>query len=178
MPDVDDATLLRRAAGGDSAAFGSLYDRLAPMLLLRLRSRCADAEMVSDVLQEAFTSAWKAANQWDGRGEVAAWIWTIAARRLVDAFRRRAVRTATDLRTVATAVTAAPSAESVALEGLYDSSMEVALAGLSPELRQVLQATVLDGLSTREAAVLLGIPEGTVKARAARARANLRQALA
>ena len=52
------------------------------------------------------------------------------------------------------------------------------MAGLSPELRAVMQATVLDGLTTREAARLLGIPAGTVKTRAMRARAELRGALA
>jgi RNA polymerase sigma-70 factor (ECF subfamily) len=41
-----------------------------------------------------------------------------------------------------------------------------------------MQATVLDGLSTREAAALLGIPQGTVKTRMMRARAELRGALA
>ena len=52
-----------------------------------------------------------------------------------------------------------------------------ALASLSPELRAVVQATVLDGLTTREAARLLGIPAGTVKTRMMRARAQLRQRL-
>ena len=53
-----------------------------------------------------------------------------------------------------------------------------ALARISPELRVVLQATVLDGLTTREAARLLGIPQGTVKTRLARARASMREELA
>jgi RNA polymerase sigma-70 factor (ECF subfamily) len=53
-----------------------------------------------------------------------------------------------------------------------------ALDRISPELRDVLRATVIDGLTTRETARLLGIPEGTVKTRAMRARAELRAALA
>ena len=51
------------------------------------------------------------------------------------------------------------------------------MATLSPELRAVMQATVLDGLTTREAARLLGIPQNTVKTRAHRARARLRASL-
>ena len=176
---LDDARLLRRAARGDHAAFGVLYDRLAPMVLIRLRRRCADPEIVADVLQDTFTAAWQAARQWDGRGEVAGWIWTIAARRLVDAYRRRAARDAATVRYAAvTTESAVPSAETVVLDELVGGGMQAALDRLSPELRAVLQATVLDGLSVRETAVLLGVPEGTVKARAFRARSMLRQALA
>ena len=55
--------------------------------------------------------------------------------------------------------------------------MGPALRHLSPELLAVVQATVLDGLTTREAAALLGIPSGTVKSRMSRARTELREAL-
>ncbi len=53
-----------------------------------------------------------------------------------------------------------------------------ALQRLSPELRAVVEATVLDGLTTKEAGQLLGIPAGTVKTRMMRARAQLRGELA
>jgi RNA polymerase sigma-70 factor, ECF subfamily len=72
----------------------------------------------------------------------------------------------------------AASAEEEALATLEQRDVIRALNRLAPELQAVLQATVLDGLSTREAAVLLGIPAGTVKTRARRARARLRQELA
>lgn len=70
------------------------------------------------------------------------------------------------------------SAEERVLAGVEHGDLAGALVRLSPELRAVLQATVVDGLTTREAAVLLGIPPGTVKTRAMRARRQLREALA
>lgn len=70
------------------------------------------------------------------------------------------------------------SAEEQVLLGVEHGDLAGALNRLSPELRAVLQATVLDGLSTREAARLLGIPHGTVKTRLMRARAQLREGLA
>ena len=52
-----------------------------------------------------------------------------------------------------------------------------ALGSLSPELRIVVQATVLDGLTCEEAARMLDIPTGTVKTRMMRAKRELREAL-
>ena len=70
------------------------------------------------------------------------------------------------------------SAEDEVLAGINHGDLSGALGRLSPELVAVVEATVLDGLTTREAARLLKIPAGTVKTRARRARARLRQELA
>jgi RNA polymerase sigma-70 factor (ECF subfamily) len=69
------------------------------------------------------------------------------------------------------------SAEDAVLVGVEHGDLGGAIDRLSPELRAVVQATVLDGLSTREAARLLGIPSGTVKTRMMRARRELREAI-
>ncbi|OIJ69403.1 RNA polymerase sigma factor [Streptomyces mangrovisoli] len=180
-PDRD-AALLRSVADGDAAALAELYDRHAGWLHARLTRRCADAEIVREVLQDTFMTVWRSASRHRG-GEAGGWLWTIAARRLVDA--RRSTERAERARTAppdgplsAYGPSAAPSAEERVLAGLEYGDVGTALARISPELREVLRATVVDGLTTREAARLLGIPEGTVKSRALRARAELRAALA
>jgi RNA polymerase sigma-70 factor (ECF subfamily) len=70
------------------------------------------------------------------------------------------------------------SAEEHVLLGVQYGELGVAMGRLSPELGAVVQATVLDGLTTREAATLLGIPAGTVKTRMMRAKVQMREALA
>jgi len=70
------------------------------------------------------------------------------------------------------------SAEEKVLLGVEYGDLGAALGRLSPEMRAVVQATVLDGLTSREAARLLGIPENTVKTRLHRAKARLRDDLA
>ena len=70
------------------------------------------------------------------------------------------------------------SAEDQVLIGVEYGDLAGALNRLSPELRAVVQATVLDGLTTSEAARLLGIPTGTVKTRMMRAKAQMREVLA
>jgi len=64
------------------------------------------------------------------------------------------------------------------LAGVEYGDLAGALNRLSPELRAVVQATILDDLTTKEAARLLGIPAGTVKTRMMRAKAQLREELA
>lgn len=174
-----DGELLAAVADGDRSALAELHDRHAPWVLSRLRRRCADPDVAAEAVQDTFVAIWKAAARWDGRGEPAAWIWGIAIRRLIGVLRTRGRWTP-----VAEAARSAAASEAVlavedqVLLGIEHGGLGAAMAGLSPELRAVMQATVLDGLTTREAARLLGIPAGTVKTRAMRARAQLRGALA
>lgn len=174
--EVTDAALLAAVAEGGTGALETLYRRHAGWLTVRLARRCADADVVDEVVQDTFVAVWRSARRWSGDGEPAAWIWGIAIRRLVDALRRRPVRTAVLPEEYAGGLV--ESAEDRVLVGVEHGELGTALARLSPELRAVVQATVLDGLTTREAAHLLGIPAGTVKTRAMRARLALRKELA
>ena len=72
----------------------------------------------------------------------------------------------------------APAAEDQVLLSVEYGDIGQALARLSPEMRAVIQAVVLDGLSAREAAHLLRVPVSSVKTRLYRAKAHLRAALA
>ena len=175
---MDEERLVRRVASGDLGAFDELYRRTSPWLAVRLRRRCADDGMVAEVMQETYLAVWRAAPAFAGAsvgGTAVGWLWTIAARRLVDALRRRA----REAKAAVAALPApdVPAAEDEVLDAVLGDAMGAALRRLSPDLRQVLQAMVLDGLTVRETAVLLGVPEGTVKTRARRARIALREAL-
>jgi RNA polymerase sigma-70 factor (ECF subfamily) len=177
MHDRTDAELLAAVADGDRDALEQLHARHVVWLRLRLTRRCNDADVVSEALQDTFVAVWRGAGKWNGTGEPAAWIWGIAIRRLLGVLRSRSRwgrdRTYQDLsRDVVT------TAEEVVVMGVEHGDLAGALLSLSPELRAVVQATVLDGLTTREAGDLLGIPTGTVKTRMMRARIELRGALA
>lgn len=173
--DRPDTDLVSAAADGDRTALELLYRRHAPWLLLRLQRRCADPGLVDEVVQDTFVAVWRGAGRYDGRGEVAAWIWGIGVRRLVDALRRRPHGIQLP---VSPAAEVDLSAEERVLLGVEYGDLAGALDRLSPELHAVVQATVLDGLTTGEASRLLGIPQGTVKTRMMRARAQLREELA
>lgn len=177
-----DGELLRAvAADGDRRAFEELYRRYAPWLTARMRSRCADAGIVDDVVQETFLAVWRGTARYreeTSGADAAGWLWRIASRRLVDALRGAGARGRLRQSLARLRHRDEASAEERVLAGVEHGDLAGALVRLSPELRAVLQATVVDGLTTREAAVLLGIPPGTVKTRAMRARRQLREALA
>jgi len=171
----DDQTLLEDLADGDLAALRQLYDRHAPWLSVRLTRRCNDGEVVADVLQDTFVAAWQGAGRYQGRGEVGAWLWGIAIRQLVSRLRRR--HNVPLLRDPGASTAMSPSLEDELLSGVEYGDLGRAMAHLPSELRAVIQATVLDGLTTREAGHLLGIPQNTVKTRVHRAKASLRASL-
>ena len=177
-PGRTDAELARAVAAGDRLALEALYARHAPWLLLRLQRRCADPGLVDEVLQDTFVAVWRDAGRWRGDGQLGAWVWGIAVRRLVDGLRRRPREQAMEASLVASGFSPVESAEDRVLVGVEYGDLGGALDRLSPELRAVVEATVLDGLTTREAGRLLGIPAGTVKTRMMRARAQLRGELA
>ena len=108
---------------------------------------------------------------------MAAFIWGIGIRRLIDAIRRESEATRR-LPWRAAEPPVVVSAEDQVLAGIEHGRLGQALARLSPELRGAIEATVLDGLTCAEAAVLLGVAEGTIKSRCHRARLALRAALA
>ncbi|MGW1068819.1 RNA polymerase sigma factor [Streptomyces aureus] len=174
-----DGELLRAiAADGDRRAFEELYRRYAPWLTARLRGRCADAAIVDDVVQDTFLAVWRGTARYREEGDPAGWLWRIGSRRLVDTMRGAGARGRLRNALARLRHRDEVSAEERVLAGVEHGDLAGALTRLSPELRAVLQATVIDGLTTREAAVLLGIPPGTVKTRALRARKQLREALA
>jgi len=171
--EPSDGELLAAIADGRRGALEQLYARHVGWLTLRLSRRCGDRDIVDLAVQDTFVALWRKPGAHKGTGEVAAWIWGIGVRRLIDQIRRQPKR-----RFVSADDDIVVSAEDEVLLGIEHGGLPRAIDALSPELRLVVQATVLDGLTTREAARLLGIPSGTVKTRMARAKAQMREALA
>jgi RNA polymerase sigma factor (sigma-70 family) len=168
----DDETLLLAVAERDMGAFRTLYERHAGWLAIRLARRCNDRDLVADAIQDTFVAVWQKPRGFRGDGDIAAWLWGIAIRRLVSRLRTRGSVAVFEHAGVA------PAAEDQVLLSVEYGDIGQALARLSPEMRAVIQAVVLDGLSAKEAAQLLHVPVSSVKTRLYRAKAHLRAALA
>ena len=168
---MTDAELLAAIAEGRTEALRELHERHAPWIAARLSHRSADPSVVDEAVQETFVAVWRKPEGFRGDGEVGAWLWGIAIRKLIDQLRKRRIPRFERESVV-------ESAEDAVLARIGYGDLGRAIAGLSPELMAVVQARILDGLSTREAARLLGIPTGTVKTRLMRAKQIMREQLA
>ncbi|MHC4718304.1 MAG: RNA polymerase sigma factor, partial [Planctomycetota bacterium] len=73
-----DEELMRRIADRDMAAFDAMFARHAEPIRRRLARLIRDRAAVEDLVQEVFLRLWTRADQWDGRGEPAAWLGRIA----------------------------------------------------------------------------------------------------
>lgn len=169
--EMTDAELLAAIAEGRSDALRLLHERHAPWLAARLAHRSADRTLVDEAIQDTFVAVWKRPQGYRGEGEVGAWLWGIAIRKLIDRLRRNRLPRLERAGRV-------ESAEDAVLAGIGYGDLGRVIEGLSPELMAVVQARILDGLSTREAAHLLAIPTGTVKTRLKRAKQIMREQLA
>ncbi|MEM1332147.1 MAG: RNA polymerase sigma factor [Actinomycetota bacterium] len=182
--DATDADLLARIGATDRAALEELYRRHAGWLTGRLQVRCGDPELADLAVQDTFVAVWRSPGSYRGAGDVAAWIWGIGVRRLIDQLRRdrrrrdRPTRSGADLDGLGLTSDDRSFAEGADAGVLgRDGAVVDALAQIDPDLRAVIVATAIDGLSTREAAHLLGVPRGTIKSRLSRARRALQEAL-
>jgi len=173
---MNDDELIAAVAAGDDGALRELFSRHAPWLAARLRS-VLPATDVEDVLQETFLAVWRGARSYRPEGAAGGWIWGIA-RRQAALFLRRAGPSAL----VLPAVTAADGRHSAdpADAALSRAIIEEAVGALGPEgcpEREVWRLVYVEDRPVSEVAQLMGVPEGTVKSRAHRARRLLRAAL-
>lgn len=173
-----DVRLLAMTATGDEAALRELYDRHAAWLVLRLRRRTSDPDLVADAVHDTFMAVWKSAGSFRGDGDVGAWLWGIAIRQLLSRLRRRPAPAPMSSHVVSALSPSVDSAEDELLVAIEHGRLGDAMRALSPELRQALQVTVVDGLTSREAGQLLGVPTSTVKSRVRLAKVQLRKQLA
>lgn len=176
--------LLARAKKGEIAAFESLmtaYENRIYSLALRSTGSEQDA---ADITQEVFLRAWKNLDSFRGDSSLSTWLYRVTSNLCVDFARKKAAEgmptsiddeesPAADLADVSRMAQPEAAAENSELR----EELQFALAQLSEEHRRVVLLRDVAGMTYTDIARTLGLEEGTVKSRLARARASLRKIL-
>lgn len=176
--------LLARAKKGEIAAFESLmtaYENRIYSLALRSTGSEQDA---ADITQEVFLRAWKNLDSFRGDSSLSTWLYRVTSNLCVDFARKKAAEgmptsiddeesPAADLADASRMAQPEAAAENSELR----EELQFALAQLSEEHRRVVLLRDVAGMTYTDIARTLGLEEGTVKSRLARARAGLRKIL-
>ena len=170
---MDDDELIAHLADGDDAALRDLFNRHAPWLAARLRAVLPPSD-VEDVLQETFLAVWKGAKNYTPRGAAGGWLWGIARRQAALLLRRRGPGTVALPDEV---VVGDDPAEAALARADLEAVAAAALGPPESAEREVWRLMYVEDRPVAEVAELMGVPEGTVKSRAHRARRLLRAAL-
>jgi RNA polymerase sigma-70 factor, ECF subfamily len=183
------AMLVRRCISGDALAWEEIvrtYNRRIYNICYRFAGSGNDAE---DLTQEVFIKMYRTLPSYDHtKGAFATWVTTITRNLLVDHFRKGKQQRMTDsIDATSEHEDAVPLSEQIQDQSArpdarvqsreVGESVHAALGRLSPELREAVILRDLQDMDYREIASVLKVPEGTVKSRINRGRAELARLL-
>lgn len=180
-----DADLVRRLKAGDEDAYAEVVRTMGGRLLTVARRFLHDEDLARDAVQDAFLSAFRGIQTFDGSAQLATWLHRIvvnAALMKLRTRRRKPEQSIEEMLPVFAenghhasrpVVAWTASAEEALLRGETRARVRAAIAALPESYRTVLLLRDVEERSTREAADLLGISANAVKLRLHRARQAL-----
>jgi RNA polymerase sigma-70 factor, ECF subfamily len=174
--------LIRRARAGDQDAFGQLVVMHADRVYGALRRFGLDPSEADEVAQEVFVRAWRGLPRFEERAQFSTWLYRIAFNEAKRRLARRAPPRAEpdpdrDDPIVSLPGPAHLGPEAQILDHEFAQTLDRALAQLPAEWRAAVVLRDIEGLSTQEAAKIVGIGEAAFKSRLHRGRIRLRALL-
>lgn len=156
------------------ASFETLYHETLNLVYGYLKSRLINDSAINDILQETFIAVWKNSRQYNNKSKAVTWIIGIARYKMIDFLRGKYKNLEDGMEVEIESCTA----EEDFTERLSEKvDVERALQLLDGSSKELIYLVYNAGLSYREAAIILGIPEGTVKSRMHSIKNELRKML-
>ena len=176
MQATSDEVLIGRIASGDRLAMQVLFARHHLRVFRFVLRLVRDESVAEDLISEVFLDVWRQADRFEGRSAVSTWLLAIARFKALSALRRKPDQ---ELDDEAAEAIEDPTDDPEAALGKKDkaAAMRKCLAGLSAEHREIIDLVYYHEKSVEEVAVIVGIPEATVKTRMFYARKKLGELL-
>lgn len=174
-----DEELLERSRGGEDRAFGILVGRYEGIVAATAVGMLGSGDDAEDVGQETFIRFHRSLDRFRGESSVATYLTRIAINLSLTALKKRRRWTERFKASVLAAESVSDDfdPERDRERGLETDRVWRAIETLSPQHRTVVVLRMIDGYSTREAADILDVPQGTVMSRLARAMGRLESQL-
>ena len=175
-----EAALVAQVAAGDVHAFETLYQRYEKRVYHYIATFLRDHSLAEEVVGEVMLALWRDARHFAHRSRISTWILGIARHKALDAVRRngRAAHTAIPMDDLPDL----PSPEETALDSIQreqlGTAMRHALSALSADHQEILRLVFYEELPYEDIALVLSIPENTVKTRVFYAKQQLKRHLA
>jgi RNA polymerase sigma-70 factor (ECF subfamily) len=174
----DDAALAAAIADGDQGALNVVYERHADSCFGLARRIVLERSLAEEVVQEVFVRLWREPERFDAtRGTLRAFLLAQVHGRSVDLLRAETARRNREERDARRDPTAIDDLERRVLDLAQAEAVRAALATLAPGERDAIELAYFGGHTYRDVAVLLEVPEGTVKSRIRAGLLRLRAAL-
>ena len=156
--------LVELARGGDTEAFGLLYDHYHGSVYRFLFYRTRSVQLAEDLTSETFFRALRSMNnfRWQGK-DFGAWLMTIARNLCTDHFKAGRTRLEMTTEDMSAHDDTTEGPEDAVLESLTHEVLLEALQQLPDEQRDCLVMRFLQGMSIAETAAVLGRSDGAVK---------------
>jgi len=166
--------LVKRAIGGDFAAFGDLYGVYLDRIYRYVFYQVKDKMTAEDVTEEVFLKAWKAIKSCRGKERTfSSWLYRIAHNNVIDIFRSQQKKWTVDMETVAEL-----NQPTVEVETKLDHQEILnSLTDLPPNQKQVIILKFIEGLDNFEIERIIGKSQGAIRVLQTRALAKLREKL-
>lgn len=160
---------------GNGDALNFLLKRLLPKLAAISRKLSANRNLADDALQEALATVWKKAEQFNGDSKVVTWMYVVIRNACIDILRKEEVRTKRNISDEN--LLELGDGSNFADASVTQLVVRKAVFELPEELRDPVCLVFLSEYSVEETSSILGIPEGTVKSRCSRGKAQLAEKL-
>lgn len=176
MESGSDEELVQRIAKGDTLAMRVLYARHHLRAFRFLQRLLKDEALAEDALSEVFLDVWRQAGNFEGRSSISTWLLAMARNKAWSALRKR--REAELDEGVAEAIEDDGDDPEVQMQKSdKGAAIRACMEKLSPEHREVLDLVYYHETSVEEVAMIISIPENTVKTRLFHARKKLGELL-
>lgn len=170
--------MMRAAQDGDNASYSALLTELLPVLRGTVARRWRNRQDVEDIVQDILLSLHSVRHTYDPARPFMPWLITIALRRIADAARRLAARSANETTVEIMPETFAGDETKSSQETSDDQdTLRAALLALPAGQRQAVELMKVQGLSLREASVRTGKSIASLKVTVHRALKAMKQSL-